>query len=89
MTGSVSDDEFPLKPAKGMYRRTSFKRPGGAARVSDALNHALRAPRLSLVMLVLFVCFSIPILIFILVYNYQRNVAAMVSTLDKAVATTT
>jgi adenylate cyclase len=39
-------------------------------------------------MLVLFVCLSIPILIFILVYNYQRNAAAMVSTLDEAVAST-
>jgi adenylate cyclase len=39
-------------------------------------------------MLVLFVCLSIPILIFILVYNYQRNAAAMVSTLDGAVTST-
>jgi adenylate cyclase len=39
-------------------------------------------------MLVLFVCLSIPILIFILVYNYRRNAAAMVSTLDEAVAST-
>ncbi len=54
----------------------------------DRLTPALRAPRLSLVMLVLFVCLSIPILIFILLYNYQRNAAVIVSTLDQAVANT-
>jgi class 3 adenylate cyclase len=45
-------------------------------------------PRLSLVMSVLFIGLSIPILIFILIYNYNRNAAGMVSILNDAVAQT-
>src|SRR5580704_4358169 len=45
-------------------------------------------PRLSLVMSLLFIGLSIPILIFILIYNYNRNSAAMVSILNDAVAQT-
>jgi class 3 adenylate cyclase/ABC-type nitrate/sulfonate/bicarbonate transport system substrate-binding protein len=45
-------------------------------------------PRLSLVMSLLFIGLSIPILIFILIYNYDRNSAAMVSILNDAVAQT-
>jgi len=40
-------------------------------------------------MLVFFVCLSIPILIFIMVYNYQKNSAAIIEMLDQAVAKTT
>jgi class 3 adenylate cyclase/ABC-type nitrate/sulfonate/bicarbonate transport system substrate-binding protein len=42
-------------------------------------------PRLSLIMSLLFIGLSIPILIFILMYNYSRNSAAIVSTLNDAV----
>ena len=45
-------------------------------------------PRLSLIMSLLFIGLSIPILIFILIYNYNRNSAGMVSILDDAVAQT-
>jgi class 3 adenylate cyclase/ABC-type nitrate/sulfonate/bicarbonate transport system substrate-binding protein len=45
-------------------------------------------PRLSLVMSLLFIGLSIPILIFILIYSYNRNSAGMVSILNDAVAQT-
>jgi class 3 adenylate cyclase/ABC-type nitrate/sulfonate/bicarbonate transport system substrate-binding protein len=45
-------------------------------------------PRLSLIMSLLFIGLSIPILIFILVYNYSKNSAAIVSTLNDAVIQT-
>ena len=49
---------------------------------------ALGTPKLSVVMSVLFVCLSIPILIFILLYNYHTNSVAIVSTLQEEVAKT-
>jgi class 3 adenylate cyclase/ABC-type nitrate/sulfonate/bicarbonate transport system substrate-binding protein len=45
-------------------------------------------PRLSLIMSFLFIGLSIPILIFILVYNYSKNSVAIVSTLNDAVIQT-
>ena len=45
-------------------------------------------PRLSLIMSLLFIGLSIPILIFILIYNYNRNSAGMVSILNDAVSQT-
>jgi class 3 adenylate cyclase/ABC-type nitrate/sulfonate/bicarbonate transport system substrate-binding protein len=45
-------------------------------------------PKLSLIMSLLFIGLSIPILIFILIYNYNRNSAGMVSILNDAVAQT-
>ncbi len=45
-------------------------------------------PRLSLIMSLLFIGLSIPILIFILIYNYNKNSAGMVSILNEAVAQT-
>jgi len=48
----------------------------------------LRRPRLSLIMSLLFIGLSIPILIFILIYNYNKNSAGMVSILNDAVAQT-
>jgi class 3 adenylate cyclase/ABC-type nitrate/sulfonate/bicarbonate transport system substrate-binding protein len=45
-------------------------------------------PRLSLVTSLLFIGLSIPILIFILIYNYNRNSAGIVSILNDAVAQT-
>ena len=52
------------------------------------LKAALGTPKLSVVMSVLFVCLSIPILIFILLYNYHTNSAAILSTLHEEVAKT-
>jgi class 3 adenylate cyclase/ABC-type nitrate/sulfonate/bicarbonate transport system substrate-binding protein len=48
----------------------------------------VRRPRLSLIMSLLFIGLSIPILIFILVYNYNKNSAGMMSILNDAVAQT-
>jgi hypothetical protein len=45
-------------------------------------------PRLSLIMSLLFIGLSIPILIFILIYNYNKNSAGMVSILNDAVIQT-
>ena len=42
-------------------------------------------PKLSLIMSLLFIGLSIPILIFILIYNYSKNSAAIVSILNDAV----
>jgi class 3 adenylate cyclase len=52
------------------------------------LGAALGAPKLSSVMSILFVCLSIPILIFILLYNYRTNSAAIVATLREQIART-
>jgi class 3 adenylate cyclase/ABC-type nitrate/sulfonate/bicarbonate transport system substrate-binding protein len=49
---------------------------------------AMGRPRLSLIMSLLFIGLSIPILIFILIYNYNKNSAGMVSILNEAVAQT-
>jgi class 3 adenylate cyclase/ABC-type nitrate/sulfonate/bicarbonate transport system substrate-binding protein len=48
----------------------------------------IRRPRLSLIMSLLFIGLSIPVLIFILIYNYNKNSAGMVSILNDAVAQT-
>ena len=48
----------------------------------------IRRPGLSLIMSLLFIGLSIPILIFILVYNYNKNSAGMMSILNDAVAQT-
>ncbi len=45
-------------------------------------------PRLSVIMSLLFIGLSIPILIFILLYNYNKNSAGIVSILNEAVAQT-
>ena len=43
-------------------------------------------PRLSLIMSLLFIGLSIPVLIFILIYNYNKNSAGIVSILNESVA---
>jgi class 3 adenylate cyclase/ABC-type nitrate/sulfonate/bicarbonate transport system substrate-binding protein len=48
----------------------------------------MRRPRLSLIMSLLFIGLSIPVLIFILIYNYNKNSAGIVSILNDAVAQT-
>jgi adenylate cyclase len=52
------------------------------------LGAAFGTPKLSSVMSILFVCLSIPILIFILLYNYRTNSAAIAATLREQVART-
>ena len=52
------------------------------------LKLALGKPKLSAVMSILFVCLSVPILVFILLYNYHTNSVAMVATLHADVAKT-
>src|SRR5262245_325582 len=49
---------------------------------------ALKKPKLSAIMAGFFVCLSIPILIFILAFNYYRNSQAMMSTLQSEIAKT-
>ena len=49
---------------------------------------AVGRPRLSVIMSLLFIGLSIPILIFILIYNYNKNSVGMVSILNDAVAQT-
>jgi adenylate cyclase len=58
------------------------------AGVRRRLGAAIGTPKLSSVMSILFVCLSIPILIFILLYNYRTNSAAIVATLREQVART-
>ena len=52
------------------------------------LDAALATPKLSAVMSLLFVSLSIPILLFILLYNYHRTSAAIIATLREQVAKT-
>jgi class 3 adenylate cyclase len=47
---------------------------------------AAKKPKLSMIMAGLFVCLSIPILVFILAYNYHRNSATIIATLHDDVA---
>jgi class 3 adenylate cyclase/ABC-type nitrate/sulfonate/bicarbonate transport system substrate-binding protein len=49
---------------------------------------AMRRLTLSLIMSLLFIGLSIPVLIFILIYNYNKNSAGMVAILNEAVAQT-
>jgi class 3 adenylate cyclase len=59
-----------------------------ASNFRGRLGAALGTPKLSSVMSILFVCLSIPILIFILLYNYRTNSAAIAATLREQVART-
>jgi adenylate cyclase len=58
------------------------------AGIRRRIGAALGTPKLSLVMSILFACLSIPILIFILFYNYRTNSAAIVATLRDQVTKT-
>jgi class 3 adenylate cyclase/ABC-type nitrate/sulfonate/bicarbonate transport system substrate-binding protein len=67
------------------YRRRRSLR-GALARLGALpLVAAIGRPRLSVIMSLLFIGLSIPILIFILIYNYSKNSAAIVSILNDAV----
>jgi len=57
-------------------------------RASPRLGLAVKSPKLSAIMAGFFLCLSIPILIFILVYNYYRNSEAIIATLHEEVAKT-
>jgi adenylate cyclase len=57
-------------------------------RASPRLGLAVKKPKLSAIMAGFFVCLSIPILIFILVYNYHRNSEVIIATLHEDVAKT-
>ena len=70
------------------YRRRRLRQRVLARFGSLALFAAIGRPRLSLVTSLLFIGLSIPILIFILIYNYNKNSAGMVSILNDAVART-
>src|ERR1051326_1077162 len=52
------------------------------------LEFALKRPKLSAVMAGFFVCLSIPILMFILIYNYHRNSETIIAILHEDVAKT-
>ena len=52
------------------------------------LDFTLKKPKLSAIMSALFVCLSIPILIFILAYNYYKTSQTIISTLHDEVAKT-
>src|SRR5258708_38816066 len=57
-------------------------------RASPRLGLAVKSPKLSAIMSGFFVCLTIPILIFILAYNYHRNSEAIIATLHEDVAKT-
>jgi class 3 adenylate cyclase/ABC-type nitrate/sulfonate/bicarbonate transport system substrate-binding protein len=57
-------------------------------RINRRLELAANKPKLSTIMAGVFVCLSIPILIFILVYNYHRNSEAILATLQEVVTKT-
>jgi class 3 adenylate cyclase/ABC-type nitrate/sulfonate/bicarbonate transport system substrate-binding protein len=79
-----------LVPAAALvgYRRRRALRDRMARLGALRLFAAVGRPRLSLIMSLLFIGLSIPILIFILIYNYNKNSAGMVSILNEAVAQT-
>jgi class 3 adenylate cyclase/ABC-type nitrate/sulfonate/bicarbonate transport system substrate-binding protein len=70
------------------YRSRRALRGALARAGSLPLVATMGRPRLSLIMSLLFIGLSIPILIFILIYNYNKNSAGMVSILNDAVAQT-
>ena len=70
------------------YRKRRVLRRGLARLSALPLVARMGRPRLSLIMSLLFIGLSIPILIFILIYNYNKNSAGMVSILNEAVLQT-
>ena len=56
--------------------------------INRRLKRPLQKPKLSTIMASLFVCLSIPVLVFILSYNYYRNSQAITETLQQEVAKT-
>lgn len=68
------------------YRNRRTLRATMARLSARPLFSRIGQPRLSLIMSLLFIGLSIPVLIFILIYNYNTNSAAIVSILNAAVA---
>ena len=68
------------------YRRALRIRIARLSRYSPFAGMGL--PRLTLIMSLLFIALSIPVLIFILVYNYNRNTAGIITILNEAIAKT-
>src|SRR5262244_1970949 len=68
-------------------RAMSLDRTGRRQRFA-LLAAALATPKLSAVMALVFVSLSIPVLVFVLVYNYNRTSAAIIATLHEQVAKT-
>jgi class 3 adenylate cyclase/ABC-type nitrate/sulfonate/bicarbonate transport system substrate-binding protein len=87
---------IPLLPVAGGLAIAAFVWYRSRRYLRRALNRVsalpfferIGRPRLSLIMSLLFIGLSIPILIFILIYNYNKNSAGMVSILNEAVAQT-
>src|SRR6195952_2356783 len=71
--------------ALGAYRSRLVLRDARLRLAVFPLFATMDRPKLSLIMSLLFIGLSIPILIFILMYNYSKNSAAIVSTLNDAV----
>jgi class 3 adenylate cyclase len=71
-----------------VYRSRRVLRGAMVRRGALRLVAAMGRPRLSLIMSLLFIGLSIPVLIFILIYNYNKNSAGMVAILNDAVAQT-
>jgi ABC-type nitrate/sulfonate/bicarbonate transport system substrate-binding protein len=70
------------------YRSRHLLRGTMLRREALRLVVAMGRPRLSLIMSLLFIGLSIPVLIFILIHNYNKNSAGMVAILNDAVAQT-
>jgi class 3 adenylate cyclase/ABC-type nitrate/sulfonate/bicarbonate transport system substrate-binding protein len=70
------------------YRNRLFLRRALTKLSALPIFETIGRPRLSLIMSLLFIGLSIPVLIFILIYNYNKNSAGMVSILNDAVAQT-
>src|SRR5258708_14038396 len=70
------------------YRRRSSPRGRLAPFGARPLVAEMGRPRWSLIVSLLFIGLSIPILIFILIYNYSKNSAAIVLILKDAIAQT-
>ncbi|HEX7564954.1 MAG TPA: ABC transporter substrate-binding protein [Bradyrhizobium sp.] len=70
------------------YRNRPFLRRFSTRMSALPFFATMGRPRLSLIMSLLFIGLSIPILIFILIYNYNKNSAGMVSILNEAIAQT-
>jgi class 3 adenylate cyclase/ABC-type nitrate/sulfonate/bicarbonate transport system substrate-binding protein len=74
--------------ARVVYRSRVFLRRALTRLSALPFFAAMGRPRLSLIMSLLFIGLSIPILVFILIYNYSKNSAGMVSILNEAVTQT-
>ncbi len=75
-------------PALLVYRNRFLLRRGLTRINAIPFIVTIERPKLSVLMSLLFIGLSIPILIFILIYNYNKNSAGMIAILNEAVAET-